>query len=130
MVEFIDTFPYVIKYKQEKKNVVDDALSRWFTLLTSMHTKLLGFELLMDLYANDSNFCKVWTTCDKCASGEFYMHKGFLFKRDKLCVPICSIRELLVKESHGGGLMGHFGIHKTLGILNENFYWPNMKHDV
>ena len=43
---------------------------------------------------------------------------------------ICSIRELLVRERHGDGLMGHFGIHKNLGILNEHFYWPNMKHDV
>ena len=45
-------------------------------------------------------------------------------------MPICSVRELLVKESHGGGLMGPFGVHKTLSILNEHFYWPNMKHDV
>ena len=45
-------------------------------------------------------------------------------------MPICSVCELLVKESHGGGLMGHFGVHKTLGILNEHFYWSNMKHDV
>ena len=45
-------------------------------------------------------------------------------------MPICSIRELLVRESHRGGLMRHFGVHKTLGILNEHFYWYNMKHDV
>jgi len=27
-VEFIETFPYVIKYKQGKENIVADALSR------------------------------------------------------------------------------------------------------
>ena len=27
-------------------------------------------------------------------------------------------------------LMRHFSVHKTLGILNEHFYWPNMKHNV
>ena len=86
--------------------------------------------MLKDLYANDSDFWKVRNACDKRAFGDFYRHEGFIFKRDKLCVPICSIRELLVRESHGGGLMGHFGIHKTLGILNEHFYWPNIKHDV
>ena len=32
-VEFIETFPYVIKYKQGKENVVADALSRRYTLL-------------------------------------------------------------------------------------------------
>ena len=32
-MEFIETFPYVIKYKQGKENVVADALSRRYTLL-------------------------------------------------------------------------------------------------
>lgn len=26
--------------------------------------------------------------------------------------------------------MGHFGIEKTLGILEEQFYWPKMHKDV
>jgi hypothetical protein len=26
--------------------------------------------------------------------------------------------------------MGHFGITKTLEVLHEHFYWPNMKRDV
>ena len=33
-------------------------------------------------------------------------------------------------ESHGGRLMGHFGVAKTLAILQEHFYWPTMKRDV
>ena len=35
-----------------------------------------------------------------------------------------------MKESHEGGLMGHFGIDKTLVLLKEKFYWPHMKKDV
>ena len=54
-------------------------------------------------------------------------HNGFLFRKNKICVPQCSLRELLVRESHSGGLMGHFGILKTYDILIEHFYWPNMK---
>ena len=26
--------------------------------------------------------------------------------------------------------MGHFGVHKTLDILFEHFYWPRMRRDV
>ena len=40
------------------------------------------------------------------------------------------MRELLVREAHEGGLMGHFGITKTFDILCDHFYWPNMKKDV
>jgi hypothetical protein len=29
-----------------------------------------------------------------------------------------------------GGLMGHFGVAKTLAILQDHFYWPQTKRDV
>ena len=45
-------------------------------------------------------------------------------------MPKGSIRRLLVKEAHVGGLMGHFGVQKTLDMLQDHFYWPYMKHDV
>ncbi|XP_035539638.1 uncharacterized protein LOC118344013, partial [Juglans regia] len=86
-MEYIETFPYVIRYKQGKENIVADALSRRY-------------------------------------------HDGYLFKESKLCLPNCSMRELLVREAHGGGLMGHFGVKKTLDILHEHFFWPKMKRDV
>jgi len=129
-LKFIEMFPYVIKYKHGKENIVVDALSRRYALLTSLQTKLLGFEMIKSLYANDSDFGHVWDSCSTHASGDYYMHDGYLFKKNKLCVPICSLREMLVRESHGGGLMGHFGVKKTLEILHEHFYWPKMKHDV
>jgi hypothetical protein len=54
----------------------------------------------------------------------------YLFKENRLCVPASSLRELLVHEAHGGGLMGHFRVAKTLDVLHEHFYWPKMKRDV
>ncbi|XP_012472427.1 uncharacterized protein LOC105789600 [Gossypium raimondii] len=41
-----------------------------------------------------------------------------------------STRNLLVHEAHSEGLMGHFGIAKTLAVLKEHFYWLKMKRDV
>ncbi|RDX92168.1 hypothetical protein CR513_25736, partial [Mucuna pruriens] len=58
------------------------------------------------------------------------LHDEFLFKKNKLCVPIFSLHEMLVKETHGRRLMRHFEIKKTSKILNEHFYLPNIKHDV
>ncbi|KAF7821379.1 hypothetical protein G2W53_026834 [Senna tora] len=60
---------------------------------------------------------------------KFYRHDGYLFRENKLCVPKCSMRELLVRESHRGGLMGHFGVLMTLDMLKEHFFWPHMKRD-
>jgi hypothetical protein len=42
-VEFKETFPYVIRYKQGKEKVVADALSRRYAILSTLDAKLLGF---------------------------------------------------------------------------------------
>ena len=89
-------FPYVIKYKNGKENIVVDALSRRYALLTSLQTKLLGFEFVKDLYATNFDFGKVWGFCSKHAFGNYYRHDVFLFQKYKLCVHMCSLREMLV----------------------------------
>uniref|UniRef100_A0A2N9FJK7 CCHC-type domain-containing protein n=1 Tax=Fagus sylvatica TaxID=28930 RepID=A0A2N9FJK7_FAGSY len=55
---------------QGKKNIVADALSRRYVLLTSMSAKMLGFEYVKDMYADDTNFSDVYKACDKEAFGE------------------------------------------------------------
>ena len=64
---FLETFPYVIRYKQGKENIVADALSRKSVLLNSLSTKLLGFEYLKDLYAADPNFASVFAATERGA---------------------------------------------------------------
>ena len=42
-------------------------------------------------------------------------------------MPKCSMRELLVKEAHSEGLMGHFGVAKTLGgCLVDGIEWDRI----
>ncbi|KAG7529622.1 hypothetical protein ISN44_Un131g000100 [Arabidopsis suecica] len=72
-LEFVETFPYVIKYKKGKENVVANALSRRHALIATMKAKVMA---------------------------------------------------------HAGGLMGHFGVDKTLAMLTEHFFWPHLKKDV
>ncbi|KAF7841818.1 Transposon Ty3-G Gag-Pol polyprotein [Senna tora] len=101
-VEFIEAFPYVICYKQGKENIVVDALSRRYALITTLTSKLLGFEQFKDMYAIDADFFDIYAACEKGAFNKFYRHEGFLFRGNRICVPICSVRELLVRESHSG----------------------------
>ena len=129
-VEFIETFPYVIKYKQGNENVVADALSRRYALISTLTAKLYGFENIKELYVNDHDFANIYSACENVAFGKFYRHDGYLFRENRICVPKCSMRELLVREAHSGGLMGHFGVAKTLDVLIEHFFWPNMRKDV
>jgi hypothetical protein len=43
-MEFMESFPYVIKYKKGQVNVVDDALYRRFALISILNARLMGFE--------------------------------------------------------------------------------------
>jgi hypothetical protein len=129
-VEFMESFPYVIKYKKGLVNVVADALSRRDALISMLNARLMGFEQVKDQYTNDSYFGNVVTECAKGACGGFFMHEGYLFKMGRMCIPLGSLRELLVREAHGGGLSGHFGEKKTYELLKEHFFWPNILWDV
>ena len=121
-MEFLESFPNVIKYKKGEENVVADALSRRYILLSTLDAKLLGFEHVKDLYENDHDFGEIFATCNKGAFGDFFKHEEFLFKKNKLCLPNCSLRQLVVQEAHGGGLMGHFGIAMMRSSLGERVW--------
>ncbi|XP_028184710.1 uncharacterized protein LOC114371490 [Glycine soja] len=97
-VEFLEQFPYVIKHKKGKGNVVADALSRRHALLAMLETKLFGLESLKDIYEHDVDFAEIFAACEKFSENGYYRHNGFLFKANKLYVPKCSIRELLAKS--------------------------------
>ena len=92
-VEFIETFPYVIKYKQGNENVVADALSRRYALISTLTAKLYGFENIKELYVNDHDFANIYSACENVAFGKFYRHDGYLFRENRICVPKCSMRE-------------------------------------
>ncbi|KAA3484261.1 reverse transcriptase [Gossypium australe] len=67
-VQFLESFPYEIKYKNCKENVIADALSRRYALLNKLDSKLLGFGYLKELYENDVDFGEIYKACEKGAS--------------------------------------------------------------
>jgi hypothetical protein len=69
-VEFIESFPYVIKHKRGKGNVIADALSRRYTLLNQLDYKIFGLETIKAQYVNDADFKDVLLHC-KDGVGEF-----------------------------------------------------------
>jgi len=109
-MEFLEQFPYVIKYKKGSTNIVVDALSRRHAPFSKLGAQILGFENISELYKEDHNFASIFAKCEHRAQGGFYVSEGYLFKEGKLCIPQGTHRKFLVKESHEGGLMGHFGV--------------------
>ena len=78
---------------------------------------------MKELYPHDNDFSEIFAACiDGTGLNNYYVSNGFLFKKDKWCIPRVSVRELLVKEAHGGGLMGHFGVDHTYVMLHEHFF--------
>jgi len=53
-----------------------------------------------------------------------------VFKRTKLYVPKYGVREILIREIHGGALASHYGEKKMTIMLKEHYYWPSMSKDV
>lgn len=82
-----------------------------------MESKVLGFAFIKGHYEADPEFGEAYKECGKGAYRMFYIHYGLLFMNIRLCIPQGSLRELLIREARGRGLMGYFGVENTLAIL-------------
>ncbi|XP_074298798.1 uncharacterized protein LOC141629739 [Silene latifolia] len=124
-VEFLQSFNFSRKYIEGKDNIVADALSRRFIMLSFMEQRVLGFEYLKELYVEDPDFKEEWELLQygqiKLKS-KYLVQNGFLFFGNKLCVPRGPYRNVLIREVHSCGLARHFGIQKTYDILQEQLY--------
>jgi hypothetical protein len=58
------------------------------------------------------------------------INDGFVFRANRLCIPVVSVHLLLMLEAHGGGLIGHFGAKKTADVLASHFFWLKMRRDI
>jgi hypothetical protein len=105
-VEFIETFLYIIKHKKGKDNVIVDALSRRYTMLSLLDHKIFGLESLKELYATDFDFKDAYENCrEDRIWNKYVLHDGLLYRANKLCVPTSSVCLLFLHEAHGGGLI-------------------------
>ncbi|XP_071688487.1 uncharacterized protein [Rutidosis leptorrhynchoides] len=129
-VESLQAYSFVIQHKAGSQNQVADALSRRYSLISTMRIQVCGFDSWKSMYATDRDFKDLWVTCTKGSHPLFNINNGYLFKGTRICVPIGSVREMVILEGHAGSLGGHFGMNKTFLLLKPNFYWPHMERDV
>ncbi|GJU50538.1 putative nucleotidyltransferase, ribonuclease H, partial [Tanacetum coccineum] len=97
---FLEKFTFVVKHKTSVSNRVADALSRRNGLLVTM---------------------QAWE------KPYFFLHNGFLFKGNQLCILDSSLRLQIIKELHGEG---HVGCDRTLQLVQASYFWPTMRKEV
>jgi hypothetical protein len=130
-VEFIETFLYIIKHKKWKKNVIVDALSRRYTMLSQLDHNFFGLGSIKELYATDVDFKDAYENYREMRTwNKYVLQDGLLYRANKSCVPASSVRLLFLQQAHVCGLMGHFGVKKTEDVLAAPFFWPKMRRDV
>nr|GFA00082.1 hypothetical protein [Tanacetum cinerariifolium] len=75
-VKFLKSYSFSLKHKARKLNKMVDALSRRHCLLQTMKTKVLGFEVIKDLYDDDCDFGTIWKSCCKGPVNDFLRYEG------------------------------------------------------
>ena len=126
-ISYLQQFTFVIKHQSCKTNRVADALSRRHSLLTTMHSTVLGFESFADLYPTDPFFARIYCEADQHLHSDYTVQDGFLFKGVRLCVPDCSLLLKIISELHNEG---HVGRDRTLQLVMESYFWPTLRRDV
>jgi hypothetical protein len=131
--DYLQQFTFVLKHKAGVENRVADALSRKSLVINSLSVNVPCFTGLPEAYKIDPDFGGLYVRlCSKpnATEGEYSIHRGFLFKGTRLCIPHTSLREFVIQELHSGGLAGHFGRDKTIGLVEDRFFWPQLRRDV
>jgi hypothetical protein len=99
--------------------------------LCQLDYRIFGLESIKGQYALDDAFKDVLLNCKEGRSwNKYVLNDGYLFRANRLCIPVGSVRLLLLQEAHGGGLMGHFGAKKMEAVLSTHFFWPHLRRDV
>ena len=130
-VEYLQSYTFMLKHKAGNENCAADTLSRRVTLLFTSQVKVTSFERIKEEYKNCPNFRSIHTNLTSHRSlGEYILQEGYLFKEAKLCILRTSVSDFIIWELHAGGLGGHFGVHKTITLIEEQFFWPSLKKDV
>ncbi|GJR15643.1 putative reverse transcriptase domain-containing protein, partial [Tanacetum coccineum] len=86
-----------------------------------------GLDVIRDMVAVDPYFSVVFQGVQAGEKPDFFLHNGFLFKENQLCIPDSSLHLQIIKELHGEG---HVGRDSTLKLVQASYFWPTMRKEV
>ncbi|KAM1160926.1 hypothetical protein TB2_000069 [Malus domestica] len=131
--EFLAEFDYKLEYKQGNENVVADALSRRVELMATVlkpQSHLLG--RVREGLSHDVQAKNIVEFVKDGKTRRFWLEDGLLYTKGKrIYVPKWgSLRKEILKECHDSMWAGHPGTHRTLALVSDAYYWPQMRDDV
>ncbi|KAK0606869.1 hypothetical protein LWI29_005470 [Acer saccharum] len=132
--DFLAEFDYRLEYKPGKANVVADALSRKAELATmnasqpqSTLISRIKEGLLQDPLAKS-----LMKLANEGKTRRFWLDEGVLLTTgNRMYVPKWgNLRKEIIKECHDSKWAGHPGMTRTLALLQNSYYWPQMRDDI
>ncbi|GKB47293.1 putative reverse transcriptase domain-containing protein [Tanacetum coccineum] len=124
---FLEKFTFVVKHKTGVSNRAVDSLSRRSGLLVTMQVDVPGLDVICDMVAVDLYFSVVLQGVQAGEKPDFFLHNGFLFKGNQLCIPNSSLLLQIIKELHSDG---HVGRDRTLQLVQASYFWPTVRKEV
>ncbi|GJT75460.1 putative reverse transcriptase domain-containing protein [Tanacetum coccineum] len=85
-----------------------------------------GLDVIRDMVSVDPYFLVVLQGVPAGEKPDFFLHNGFLFIGNQLCIPDSSLCLQIIKELHGEG---HVGRDRTLKLVQASYFWPTIRKE-
>ncbi|KAJ4728107.1 Retrotransposon protein, putative, Ty3-gypsy subclass [Melia azedarach] len=130
--DFLAEFDYVMEYKPGRANVVADALSRKAEFASMSRPECNILERVKEGLNHDAFAKSLMELAQEGKTRRFWTQDGVLYTiGNRLYIPKWgNLRHELMKECHDSKWAGHPGIHRTMALLEDAYYWPRMRDDV
>lgn len=131
----LQQYSFDMEHRKGKLHVVPDALSRSFPTVSAIAVDMENLDPWYKKMQKDVNKEPQKYPGWKLENNVLY--KYFPNKRAvktngvewKAVVPT-SLRKNIIHQCHDLAVSGHFGYYKTLGRVQEDYYWPKMRGDI
>ncbi|TXG69042.1 hypothetical protein EZV62_003977 [Acer yangbiense] len=132
--DFLAEFDYRLKYKPGKANVVADALSRKaeLAIINTSQPQSTLISCIKEGLQQDPLAKSLIKLANEGKTRRFWLDEGILLTTgDRMFVPKWgNLRKEIIKECHDSKWAGHPGMTRTLALLQNSYYWPQMRDDV
>ena len=82
--------------------MVVDTLSRRHTLFSKLGAQILGFDHILEMYIQDSEFFSTYVKCIEKPQGGFYVNEDICLKKEKFVFPKLHKENFLCKKHMKG----------------------------